>query len=743
MQEYRAKRQFLAQVVLPVAIALSLTAAVLALLLAWSTHAVDEAARQRQAGLFAVVLHDSIRAVAHDQEASTVWDDAVVQVRRAPLDRDWLDANLGVWMHSYYGHDQTYVVDPRGRPVYAMQDGRRTAPSRYAVAEPTAGPLMMRLRAEMRDPVPRRDTTVLSDGASDLGMVAGRPAIVSVKPIVSDTGRIRQAAGSEFLHVSVRFLDRSFLTRLAGAYWFRDVRFAPPGELRPGEIGVPLRSADGVLLGRIAWRPFEPGARVLGRLAPGLALGLMLIGGVLGWLMLRLRRGTAQLQLSRARAEHLAFHDSLTGLPNRALFENRLDQALAGVRRGAGRAALLYLDLDRFKNVNDTLGHPAGDDLIRQLGRRLAMLVRESDTVARLGGDEFAILQTGVGSPADIEILCLRIIEAVDAPFEVLGGQAHVGISIGVALAPVHSVERVELSRKADIALYHAKSHGRGRFTVFAEEMDSTLRSRRSLEQDLRAALAGDQLAVHYQPQFAMRGGAMTGVEALVRWHHPAKGMMPPAAFLPVAEESGLIEAIGEWVLREATRAARDWPVGRLSINVSALQLRRPGFAARVMALLAESGFEPARLQLEIGESRYIEHAQDCRPNIMLLRANGVQMALDDFGTGFSSLGSLRQCAIDRVKIDRSFVQAIDRDADGDAVIAAIIRLAQATGLHVTAGGVETAGQNAALATMGCDEVQGFLLARPLPAAAIARLLADGGGPGLLPAPARTVWHGV
>jgi predicted signal transduction protein with EAL and GGDEF domain len=370
------------------------------------------------------------------------------------------------------------------------------------------------------------------------------------------------------------------------------------------------------------------------------------------------------------------------------------------------------------------MGHPAGDELIRECGRRLAGVVREIDTVARIGGDEFAIIQVAIASLEDTEALCRRIIERMTAPFDLLENQVFVSISVGVATAPTDALDRIELTRKADIALYNAKAAGRGRYVIFADTMDATLRQRRTIERDLRAALkASDQLKVHYQPLYDAKTGGITGVEALVRWNHPRDGMKSPAVFIPVAEESGLIEPLGAWVLEEACRAAVNWPVPKVAVNVSAVQLRNPRFAKQVLDTIRRVGLEPERLELEITETALINSAEECQPNIRTLRAVGVQIALDDFGTGYSSLSHLRQFEVDRVKIDRSFVNGIDRSEDSGAIIQAIVDLAQATGLKITAEGVETEEQGTFLAGIGCDEVQGFLWSRPMPMAQVDKLL--------------------
>ena len=695
-------------------------------MLVWSARRANEVAFDRQNQLVDLVLGQSVARIGHDQESITVWDDPIIKLREPELDFEWLDANVGVWLYSYFGHDRVYVLSADDKPVYAMLDGVRSEAEAYNDVALTLAPFVAALRQTMvENPNEGVTDTVLSPGAADLAIVAGRPAIVSAKPIVTGTGSIEQTPGTEFVHISIRFLDASFIAELSRDYLFKGARFSPTNARTMEERSYPFIAKNGVPIGFFIWTPYAPGSSVLAPLVPALGGALLIVGLVVALLMLRVRRGAMELQASEAQAQHLAFHDTLTGLPNRALFDDRLEHALAEVRRNPkSQIALLYLDLDRFKHVNDTMGHPAGDELIREMARRLTVAVREDDTVARIGGDEFAIIQAGVTSVKDTESLCRRIIESVTPAFDLLESQVFVGISIGVAMAPVDALDRIELTRKADIALYHAKAAGRGRYVMFVETMDASLRQRRLIERDLRTAMrVGDQLQVHYQPLYGAQTGEITGVEALVRWQHPRDGFKSPAIFIPIAEESGLIEPLGDWILSEACTAAAHWPVTKVAVNVSAVQLRSPRFAKRVLDTIKRAGLKPERLELEITETALIESADQCEPNIRMLRAAGVGIALDDFGTGYSSLSHLREFQVDRVKIDRSFVSGIDRSGDGGAIIQAIVDLAQATGLKITAEGVETQEQSAFLSRIGCNELQGFLLARPMPMNEIDRLM--------------------
>lgn len=711
------RNRFLLLFVLPAFAALLIVAAVLAAFVAYSATEADRLAAEQQQQLVETVIRHRIADTAHDQEGVTIWDQAARHANAAKPDLEWLDGNVGTWMHTYYGHDEAYVVRDTGEPIYAMRGGvMRGAEEYHGPVENVARPLIQKLRFAMVQP--GRGTVeprTQSAGAIDLAVVGSRAAIVSVKPIIDDTGEVRQP-GREPIHIAVRYLDGDFLEELATSYALSHARFSRVA-LHDWEVSVPVTSTNKTIIGYISWEPFRPGTLLTKRLLPLSLVALVLVSGLLALVLLHLRRSTVALEASEAQAQHLAFHDTLTGLANRSIFDTRLAQSLAAARAQGNSIALLYLDLDGFKNINDTLGHPAGDALIRAVAQRLRNEVRETDLVARLGGDEFAIIQTGITSPGEAEILCLRLLEAIYEPFDLAGAEARVGVSVGVAFGPGDADDRSELTRKADIALYEAKAAGKGRFLFFADGMDVEIRHRRLVETELAAALeAGDQLEVYYQPVYSPENGKATGAEALLRWHHPAQGMISPALFVPIAEHSGLIVELGEWVLERACRDARLWPSGDLSVNVSAVQLRRRDFADKVMRILERVGFPPNRLELEITETSFLENATACEGNIVRLRNQGIKIALDDFGTGYSSFSHLSSLSVDRVKIDRSFVSVIGASGEGSAVVKAILDLAAANGLKVTAEGVETDEQRRFLSRIGCHSLQGYLMAKPMPA---------------------------
>ena len=423
----------------------------------------------------------------------------------------------------------------------------------------------------------------------------------------------------------------------------------------------------------------------------------------------------------------LAQKDALTGLQNRASFQERLQETLARAKRTGSQVAVLCLDLDRFKAVNDTLGHPVGDALLRKVAERLQSTVREGDVVARLGGDEFAVLQADTAQPQAAETLAARLVDLLARTYLVDGHMLNIGTSVGVALSPSDASDADELMKRADLALYRAKSDGRGAFRFFEPGMDARMKARRTLELDLRQALALKEFSLAYQPQIDLVTNTITGFEALIRWHHPERGEVQPADFIPLSEEIGIITPIGEWVLRTACREAAGWakPVS-IAVNLSPVQFRSPKLVEIVMSALARSGLEPSRLELEITESALLADTETVLATLNTLRALGVRISMDDFGTGYSSLSYLRKFSFDKIKIDRSFVSDMIDDKDCGAIVRAVAGLGASLGIKTTAEGVETPEQLAAIQAEGCSEVQGFLMGRPMTAAmAAARLSTD------------------
>jgi diguanylate cyclase (GGDEF)-like protein len=424
---------------------------------------------------------------------------------------------------------------------------------------------------------------------------------------------------------------------------------------------------------------------------------------------------------------HLAHYDALTNLPNRVLFHETLEHALAYVRRGQV-LAIHCLGLDKFKAVNDTLGHPVGDNLLQAVAERLRNGLRETDTVARLGGDEFAIVQTAIASPIDAIDLADRLMGIIGAPFEIAGHQIVVGASIGIALAPPDGIGADQLLKSADLALYRAKLEGRGVYRLFRADMDAAMQARRVLELDLRHALQAGEFELFFQPQIDLSTRRIAGFEALLRWRHPTKGLVPPDRFIPLAEETGMIVPIGEWVLRQACSAATAWPDDlRVAVNLSAVQFKSQNLVSAVVGSLSDSGLHPNRLELEITETVMLQDTDITLATLHQLRAKGVQIAMDDFGTGYSSLSYLTRFPFDRIKIDQSFVRELSTRTDCITIVRAVTTLGHDLGIAITAEGVETEQQLDALERAGCTEVQGYLFSPPVAGGAVIELLRNWG----------------
>ncbi len=432
-----------------------------------------------------------------------------------------------------------------------------------------------------------------------------------------------------------------------------------------------------------------------------------------------------------ARMAYLAQHDSLTDLPNRILLTDRLAQAMFMAQRNQRKLAVLYVDVDHFKHINDSLGHTVGDHLLQSIGERLLASVRSSDTVSRQGGDEFVIVLSEVSNAEDAAICAEKIALAVSKPHHIEDTDLHVTVSIGIATYPVDGADAETLLKNADVAMYHAKDAGRGNFQFFRADMNARAVERQSVENGLRSAVERRELVLHFQPKIRLETGAIVGAEALIRWHHPQRGLVPPAQFIPIAEDSGLIVPIGRWVLREACRQARAWqdaglPPLRIAVNTSAVELRAKDFVSSVRAILTETGLEPHYLELELTETFLMQDFAATTNVLQALKRVGVYIALDDFGTGYSSLSNLKRFPIDTLKIDRSFLADVCIDADDASIVSAVLSMGESLGMNVVAEGVETQAQLAFLQEQGCREGQGYYFGRPLAAAEFSQFLKRG-----------------
>jgi len=690
--------------------AVTLLSVALILIMGWSAMTtVDRSALDRESSFAMHGLADGFARIPIEQESAVVWDEAVERVRAH--DQAWMRSNLGEWMGSYFGHNRVLVLDPENVPIHAMTDGATVAPDlAYHNLREVVAPLVVELRQAIGVVASGPDDPTeenIDVGVADFVLLGGYPAIISVKPIIPDTDEVEQQRGTEYLHVAIRFLDDTFVGQIAADYQLSDLRVLEPGTVL-AEPSVPVVSRSGKTVAHLAWTPYRPGLSMVEKLAPIFAIAAIPIALLVIWLARSLWQSTERLRF-------LAFHDPLTGLPNRALFNIRLRAALDDAKSSGGAVAVMMIDLDRFKNINDTLGHPAGDALIRQMGERLRQVIGAAGFLARLGGDEFAVvLHHSVEDESEPVSVADRILLETRRPFVLDGEQVVSSVSIGIANASRGSKDTSDLLRRADIALYEAKSKGRERRQVFFPELSDIVMRRRAVEQELRLALENGSITTAYQAVFDTGSRAVVGAEGLLRWQHEVHGALAPEILISIAEERGLIEPIGNLVLQSACHLLKATSLPWVALNLSPVQLRNEGFAEGVLEMLQRFGLEPRRLQFEVKESILMADDAETVTNLHTLRSAGAKVALDDFGTGYSSLNHLRTYPVDKVKIDRSLVNQLPHSAECQAITQAIVSLAKSLHKVVAAEGVATLEEQELVVALGCDELQGFALSKPL-----------------------------
>jgi diguanylate cyclase len=707
---------------LGVVVAVAIVCIVVAALM--SAHRADVVAldRERQLLETAIITHGdwSLRRLQ-----SVVASNASVSAGDIEQSPALVQQRLGVWLGPLNDYSLVLVLNSQNEIAYSQlgTDGpdlvlhKAVFTQLQSIAEYARGlhsppPGMVRLLGA-------RDGSVL------LHNFDGRLALSAASPVRNPgTETIDPAAGPIVL--TLRLVGPQTLAGMGERIQLKNLLMVPSGQTPPGYNSLDFLDHRGQPIAHFTWLPRKPGAEILRSVIP--FIGIALAGfALLSWLVVRYMRTTAAtIAAGENRLRHLALHDALCGLPNRNAFSERLEAVIAEVEAGGTAAAVFYIDLDHFKDVNDTLGHPVGDELIRVVTMRLSQLVRGQDMVARLGGDEFAVIAVGSSDHAVLDRIAARMISTLCAPYSIGGHTIVIGASIGIA-AIDGDTSAADILRYADMALYRAKNEGRNRACIFDEVMDANLSQRKLIEQDLREAIGNGGLKVVYQPMFNAGGDKVLGVEALARWAHPVRGPMRPDEFIPIAEHSGLIIPLGECVLRRACIDAQAWPEIAVSVNVSPLQFRRLDFVSTIERTLAETGFDPARLELELTESTLLGNLDNAEDAMRRLKALGVKLALDDFGTGYSSLLYLRRFPFDKLKIDKSFVLSIEKTADAAAIVHAVVSLGRGLGMKVTAEGVETAEQHLFLRAAGVHCMQGFRFGKPMPADDIAARLATPG----------------
>jgi diguanylate cyclase (GGDEF)-like protein len=682
----------------------------------------DFAARQREQSVVENGISGRIRELEHLVTGQVVWDAAVRNLDNQ-FDVTWARQQIGTYFSQNDRFAASFILDAEGTPVFATLQSSQVGTAAFRPFAGAVRSLMAAVReAEARrGPLtPARAAQLMANAiqATTIADVAGKIFILSATLVQPDFGAVLPRGPHAPVVITAMPIDSAFLTSFADRFLLQHLRIHAGGQPQADAPAfVALKNAGGAIIAVLNWTPPAPGQELLGELGlPVVAILAALAAGVL-LLYRRGRRMADVLVTSEAQAIHIAYHDALTGLPNRLMFFERLGHALHQISRSDERLAVLLIDLDRFKEINDTFGHHAGDELIDLAGKRMASECRGGDTFARLSGDEFAIVQRK-STPAGAAHLASRLTEAMKLPVDLQAGRVFIGCSIGVSIVQDGGIEPAEALRQADLALYRAKDFAKGQYCFFEIEMDAAIKSRRAMESDLREALAHGKLSMAYQPQINDRDG-IVGVEALVRWLHPERGDIPPSFFVPIAEECGLILDLGMFTLRRAFEDSKRWAHLKVAINISAKQLRMKDFVTRLTTLVHEVGVDPRQFELEITEGILLGDDPETHESLNRLRAAGFALVLDDFGTGYSSLSYLQRYPINKIKIDRSFVANLGAEEESEAVIGAIVKLARALRLSVIAEGVETTDQVARLTATGCYDMQGFLFGKPAPAADI------------------------
>ena len=716
-------------VVVPIGVIVAIAIVCIVVAVLSSAQRADVVAVDHEKQLFSRAIGNYGERVLREV-ASVASSEAAIQNIRRTFDPTWAKQRVGAWLETYFDHDYIFIFDGKDDLLFSMVDHRPADMNWFAGARPGLISIIdyMRGRDSSLKDAFRLSQTAHADGGAHQQIAAirrlmGRPAVIAAVAVGPVGGIPASLDGAAPIIMSVKFIDEGALASIETQLRLTHLRKIEQDPVPPGDLAYDVSAADGNAIAHFAWTPKQPGAEIVHNVVPFIAVAITGFALLAAFVLRYMRRTAATIAAGESRMRHLAMHDPLCGLPNRIFFGERLEAVIEEVRGGTAPAAVFYIDLDHFKDVNDTLGHHIGDELIRNVTLRLSHTLRGDDLVARLGGDEFAVITSTAGNSEQMMGLAQRIIAAICAPYLINGQNIIIGASLGIAVIDHKCGTATDIMRYADMALYRAKNEGRNRACIYDAAMDADLSSRKLLEADLRQAIDNDRLLLVYQPVVNKSGETVIGVEALCRWKHPTRGEISPSEFIAIAEHSGLIIDLGNWVLRRACIDGKAWPDLTVSVNVSSLQFRRIDFVEVVERILKETRFDPSRLELELTESVLLGNVDTAEVAMLRLKALGVRLALDDFGTGYSSLLYLRRFPFDKLKIDRSFVRSIEKAADAAAIVHAIVSLGRGLGMKVTAEGVETADQQLFLRAAGVHFMQGFRFGRPVTVAEITERL--------------------
>ena len=710
----------------------------LLVIIAYAGWASNGSATERERNLLQNALNRAIARSLNEQKSVAWWDDSVTKITDETVDLEFADSNFGVFLTETYGHDEVYILNANDKLVYGYAAGARLEQAAYQSRHPIVGPVVTAARTGKPSPLKQRPDSFGEDQtdyrtlggplqsahwAGHILSVDGHEAIVTAITIVPNVDASLLTREPNIL-VSITYIDDKYVEVLGRSLLLTELKISPTSINIDGIVSEPFLGDDGINGGYLSWQTQRPGRVLTTVILPLVALGLLAAAILASGMLRRLKRASNSLADREAASRHAAKHDDLSGLPNRVYFAEMLDAALLQAKSDANgsKVHVAFIDIDRFKEVNDTLGHYADDQLVKIVAQRLQDQILPSEILSRYGGDEFAILDV-TAAPTGADGMKSRIQKAFAAPIRFNGQGLVVTASVGIAIATVDGATVDQVMRHADIALYEAKNQGRNRAVFFSPDMAEQVEERRAVELDLRHAIDNDQLQLHYQPIISCRTGEITGVEALARWKHPVKGHVSPAVFIPIAEQSGLMPSLGTWVLSQAMKDARDWPKLHVSINLSPVQFRQSDIVAELKRLTDDLDVDPAQFILEITEGVLLESCDRTSATLNGIHDLGFRTALDDFGTGYSSLAYLCNFRFSKIKIDRSFVSGISKSESFQKIVNAVIALGKGLGMEIVAEGVETETEVQIMTDFGCSELQGYYFSRPIDKEQLSRLL--------------------
>lgn len=738
--EERLTAQPLRRLIDSIAFLQVLIALVLIGTIVYSGHAMNQSSINSEMELIDNALSETVAKIIAEQKNAVTGEDAIGDFSGQNIDIIWAGAKLGEHLFQSHGHQRIFIIDQDNNAALAFEMGKSVSTTQYEKYRKIVQPLISDIRRKTNLRYLPREGKLMKphqryaflQGTKDNRWAGNLLALddktvivtaVAMAPISHATSRRNQS----YVLVSIVNVDQSMMNSIGESLLLPDLTILPLSAETQVNGVQPLVTDDGTVVSKLAWSAPRPGQLLLTLVLPIVLIAFLAAGGTTGSLFRRLKRASADLAEREAKAIHQALHDPLSGLPNRRSFTDSIERKFNECRASGSRLVVAYIDIDHFKDVNDTLGHRMGDKLISAMGTRLKAALRPSDILSRFGGDEFAALR--VIEPGENPAgLGKDLSRAFALPVDLFEQSLRITGSIGIAAADDYNMTIGDILRHADIALYRAKDNGRACYVLFSNEMAESLEERRIIEADLQKAIQHNAMTMVYQPLIDCASNKIKGVEALVRWAHPSRGPISPGVFIPIAESTGLMPALGEWVLDRVFADATNWPDLEVAVNLSPAQIRHLNLIPVLRKLLAQYKLDASRIVLEITEGVLLEQTETTAETLKQINDLGFKLALDDFGTGYSSLSYLRQFRFDKIKIDQSFVQGATEASHAIKIVRAVTDLGKSLGMSVVAEGIESEDEAELMINAGCNELQGYFFSRPVQTAAIDAFFAEPAG---------------